>query len=347
MCLTEFQSCQHIVEEIAVENPALSHSRRVPEKYNGSYADPPRRERPINVVEHSKPVKLSEFDGWLRTRGAELVYSLVNIRRLAAPLALGSSFLPQVKDSLDRLECLPHCFVTSGIDLLELRRALDCFEAGKEYVAINPYVPRFDYVFPPFAKSAKLYYPMRESVVDLWRACPNLFQPQPKYHKLQALGISMDRDRMAARQSSSEPPSEWIVEILTLKMKVAEERATQIASWISANPFRCPAMWLTRAVGFSMSQNQSYAARKDDTFDMAEMWTIAYTDADTVDRCMRDLFSRAMRNLGRKDGSWSSRQSVQEFERTDGCGEFRGGCRNKWVKDRKCFHYMLSKRDQN
>jgi len=264
----------------------------------------------INVVEHSNPVKLSEFDAWLRTRDADLVYSLVNIRGLAAPLALGSSFLPQVKDYLDRLESLPHCFVTSGIDLLELQRALDCFDAGKEYVAINPYVPRFDNVFPPFANPAKLYYPMRDSVVDLWRACPNVFQPQPKYHKLQALGMSMDRDKMAARQSSSEPPSEWIVEILTLKMNVEEERATQVASWIAANPLRCPAMWLARAVGFSMSQNQSYAARKDDTFDMAEMWTIPYTDAATVDRCMLDLFSRARRNLGRKDDSAGPRAKV-------------------------------------
>jgi hypothetical protein len=54
----------------------------------------------IKVVEHSKPVKLSEFDGWLRTRDAELVYSLVNIRGLAAALDLGSSFLPQIKDYL-------------------------------------------------------------------------------------------------------------------------------------------------------------------------------------------------------------------------------------------------------
>ena len=264
----------------------------------------------INVLEHSNPMKLSEFDGWLRARDADLVCSLVNIRGLAAPLALGSSFLPQVKGSLDRLESLPHSFVTSGIDLLELQRALDCFDAGKEYVAIDPYVPRFDYVFPRFANPRKLYYPMRDSVIDLWRACPNVFQPQPKYHKLQALGMSMDRGRMTARQSSSEPPSEWIVEILTLKMNVEEERATQVASWIAANPLRCPAMWLARAVGFSMSQNQSYAARKDDTFDMAEMWTIPYTDAATVDRCMLDLFSRARRNLGRKYDSAGPRSKV-------------------------------------
>ena len=264
----------------------------------------------INVVEHSNPVKLSEFDGWLRIREADLVYSLVNIRGLAAPLALGSSFLPQVKDSLDQLESLPHCFVTSGIDLLELQRALDCFDAGNEYVAIDPYVPRFDYVFPRFANPRKLYYPMRDSVIDLWRACPNVFEPQPKYHTLQAIGMSMDRSRMAARQSSSEPPSEWIVEILMLKMNVEEERATQVASWIAANPLRCPAMWLARAVGFSMSQNQSYAARKDDTFDMAEMWTIPYTDAATVDRSMLDLFSRASRNLRRKDKSAGPRAKV-------------------------------------
>lgn len=264
----------------------------------------------INVVEHSNPVTLSEFDDWLRARDADLVCSLVNIRGLAAPLALGSWFLPQVKSSLDGLESLPHCFVTSGIDVLELQRALECFDAGKEYVAIDPYVPRFDYVFPRFANPRKLYYPMRDSVIDLWKACPNVFQPQPKYHKLQALGLSMDRERMAARQSSSEPPSEWIVEILTLKLNVEEERATQVASWIAANPLRCPAMWLARAVGFSMSRNQRYAARKDDTFDMAEMWTIPYTDAATVDRCMLDLFSRATQNLRRKDKLASPRAKV-------------------------------------
>jgi hypothetical protein len=184
---------------------------------------------------------------------------------------------------------------------LELQRALDFFDAGKEYTGIDPYVPRFDSVFPPFANPRKLYYPMRGSVIDLWRACPAVFQAQPKYHKFQALGLSMDRARMAARQSGSEPPAEWIVKILTLKMNVEEERAKLVASWIAANPLRCLAMWLARAVGFSMSQNQSYAARKDYTFDMAEMWTIPYTDGATVDRCMLDLFSRARRNLRRKD----------------------------------------------
>jgi hypothetical protein len=264
----------------------------------------------IKVVEHSNPVKLSDFNDWLRIRDAKLVYSLMNIRGLAAPLAYGSSFLPKTKDLLDRLESLPHCFVTSGIDLLELQRALDCFEAGREYVAIDPYVPRFDAVFPRFAKPTKVYYPMRESVVDLWRACPSVFQPQPKYQELQTVGMSMDRDKMAARQSSSEPSSEWIVEILALKMNVPEERGTKVASWVAANPLRCPGMWLTRAVGFAMSQNQTYAARKDDTFDMAEMWTIPYTDAATVDRSMFDLFTRAKRNLERKDASAGPRARV-------------------------------------
>jgi len=66
----------------------------------------------------------------------------------------------------------------------------------------------------------KLYYPMRDSVIDRWRVCPNVFRLQPNCHKLQALGMSMDRGRMTATQSSSEAPSEWIVEILTLRTNV-------------------------------------------------------------------------------------------------------------------------------
>jgi len=257
----------------------------------------------INVVEHSKPVKLSELDDWLRARNARLVYSLGNIRGLAAPLAIDSSHLPRIKEYIGQLEGLPHCFIGSDINLIELRSALRCFEASKEYEPVNPFVPRFDYVFPRFANPKKLYYPMWDSVPDLWRACPHIFKPQHKFHEILAFAMSIDREKPVARRLPVEVPAETIIETLMDKMSVTKERATEVASWINdGGPFRCPAMWLARALGSAMSQNRTYSARRDDTFDMAEMWAIPYVEAATVDRTMLDWFSRARRNIERKGG---------------------------------------------
>ena len=71
--------------------------RRASKEYNGSYAILLDAKDLINVVEHSNPVKLQSSTAGSRNRRRP-VYSLVNIRGLAAPLALGSWFPPQVKD---------------------------------------------------------------------------------------------------------------------------------------------------------------------------------------------------------------------------------------------------------
>jgi hypothetical protein len=254
----------------------------------------------IDVLEHSKPVTISEFDAWLRRRSGSVVYSLCNIRGLAGPIGFNESHIPRIREYVDRLEHLPHCYIRTDIDLMELRSALRSFEAGREYEAIDPYVPRFDQVFPPFANSDKVVYPLWEIVHDLWKACPQIFRPQTKAHKLHKVAMSMDRDKPQARSPQpAEPPSEPIREYLMLKMSVTPERAAEVASWVAVSPFRCPGLWLVRTVGSAMSQNRNYLARKDDIFDMAEIMAFPYVDAATVDRTMLDYFSRAIRSLSR------------------------------------------------
>jgi hypothetical protein len=251
----------------------------------------------INIVEHSKPLRLSEFNTWLREHNSRLVYSLGNVRGLGGPIGLDDTQVPRIMEYIDRLEGLPHCYISSEVDLLELRSALHGYERGTEYEPIDPYVPRFDFVFPRFANPTRLNYPMRDIVYDLWKACPSVFKPQPKFHKIQALALSIDREQSGIRRKPPLSPTEPIVEVLMLKMSVSETRATEVASWISAARTRCPALWLARAIGWAMSENRTYVARKDDTFDMAEMYYIPYIDAATVDRAMLDWFSRAQRKL--------------------------------------------------
>jgi hypothetical protein len=252
----------------------------------------------INVVERSKPVKLEELDAWLRTRGSSVVYSLCNVRGLAGPIGIDPVHIPRIKTYLDELEELPHCYISAYIDLMELRSAVRCFKADTEYRPIDPYVLRFDQVFPPFADAARETYQFSDVVHDLWRACPHIFEPQPKAHKLQALAMATDRQKPRIKGSAlAKSPSDPIYETLVSKLSVTPEQATEIVKWVSTKPSRCPGLWLIRAVGAAMSQDRSYRARKDDIFDMAEMITIPYAEAATVDRTTLHYFSVASRSL--------------------------------------------------
>jgi hypothetical protein len=254
----------------------------------------------INVVEHRKPVTIEELDTWLRDTGCTLVYSLANVRALVAPISIDPSQLPRVQLYVEQLERLPHCYICDfSIDLMELRSAVRSFEAGQEYEAIDPYVRRFDFVFPPFANPGKKIYPLWEIVRDLWRACPKLFEPPSWTQPLQGAALSADRKKpRTGRRPVAVAPVEPIIESLVLKMSVTRERAAEIASWIQENPIRCPGLWILRTIGAAMSQNRTYLARKDDILDLSQTLAIPCVDMITLDRTMCDYFSRAKIALG-------------------------------------------------
>lgn len=86
----------------------------------------------------------------------------------------------------------------------------------------------------------------------------------------------------------------WIEPIAEF-MRVPEELAGGVSSWIWSNPSRCPGLRLLREMGMVISQNASYASRKDDLFDLPQILAIPYVDAITLDRTMADYFSRLKR----------------------------------------------------
>lgn len=252
----------------------------------------------INLVERAQPLSPAEFDKWLRERNCMLVYSFENIRALAGPLAVDPSQVPRIFGYLRELERLPHCFISTGIDLIELEAATRAFEEKREYASIDPFVPRFDSVFPPISQPARPDYALSEVVLDIWRRCPQIFARRPKLQDIYAFAMSEDRSRLDLKNPVNvELAFTPFVETLEQKMSVPKQRAEDIATWVAAEPSRCPALRLVRAVGALISRDVQYAPRTGDVFDLSDIMQIPYVDKATLDRAMLHYFRAACRQL--------------------------------------------------
>lgn len=252
----------------------------------------------IDLVEHEKPLPLSELKIRLQARGAVLIYSFVNIRGFVGPITLDAESFPRIRGYLEELELLPHGYIRdTTIDKSELESAIRSFTVGNEYEPISPFVQRFDEVFPRFAHSRfshshLTYYPLWRIVWDLWQAEPALFSPSDKHRRMHELAMNLDR-----KKPRKERRSTGLIEPITAFMRVPPELAARLSPWIWSNPSRCPGLRLLREMGMAMSQNTGYASRKDDLFDVSQILVIPYVDAATLDRTMTDYFSRVTRAL--------------------------------------------------
>lgn len=253
----------------------------------------------INVVEHSKPLSLADLESWLKAKGARLVFSLENIRALGGPLGSDPAALPRIVQYLRDLEALPHCFISCHIDLLELRSAIEGYDNGLAYKAIDPYVLRFDFTFDRMAQPSRSNYTMAETVTDLYKSSPRIFAPRPNLHRIHAQALSEDRGRWGVERLRYELPKEPFIETLVTLLGVSDERAERIAAWIASDPSRCPALWLIRAIGSVMSKDKAYQSRPGDVFDMSDTMAIPYVECATLDRAMSHFFYMASSGLNR------------------------------------------------
>lgn len=255
----------------------------------------------INVVEHAQPLSIAELRNWLSKRDSVLVYSFENIRALCGPLAVGPSQVARIVGYLKELEGLPHCYISTAIDLLELRAAVRAFEEEREYQSIDPYVPRFDFVFPPLARPERPSYPLSEVVLDIFRKCPQIFARRSRLEEICAFAMNEDRGRLNLKApvdvSLAVTP---FVETLVQRLSVSRERAEKIASWVAAEPFRCPALRLVRAIGAVISRDVRYAPRRGDVFDLSDTMQIPYVNKATLDRAMLHYFRAAVQQLEQK-----------------------------------------------
>ncbi len=255
----------------------------------------------INVVEHAKPLSITELSNWLSKKNAVLVYSFENIRALAGPLAVDPSQAPKIVGYLKKLESLPHCYISTNLDLLEQEAAVRAFEEKREYQSIDPYVPRFDNVFPQLAQPDRLSYPLSEVVLDIFWKCPQIFARRLKLEEIYAFALKEDRDRQNLKAPIDVDLSYTpFVELLEMKSSRSREQAEEIASWVAADPLRCPALRLVRAVGAVISRDVQYAPRRGDVPDISDIMQIPYVDKATLDRAMLHYFRAGVRQLESK-----------------------------------------------
>jgi len=254
----------------------------------------------INLIEHSKPLSVPEFNDWLGRKHGTLVYSMQNIRGITGPIGMNALHVARIRRYLDDLEQLPHCFIRADIDSGELESAARCFIADREFETINPYVSRFDQVLPSFAGYGRPTYRLRDTVSDLWKKHPILFQTRPDLQAMFGLGLSISRTRPPKFLIASEPALlASIADSLQSQHGLDSTTANDVARWIEADASRCPGLRFIQALGVAMSNNTTYAARRDDMFDMSQLLALPYVEAATVDRTMLDYVSRA-RNVTRR-----------------------------------------------
>lgn len=98
----------------------------------------------INITEKSRPADAKAFGDWLREKNATAVLSFTNVSDLVGPAFATNTFLEK-RVLLQALETLPLAYIREGTIIEdELRAALAAYRIGREPLAVDPYVSRWD-----------------------------------------------------------------------------------------------------------------------------------------------------------------------------------------------------------
>ena len=115
----------------------------------------------IDAVEHNRPIPLTDFDQYLRTRGHELVLTSTNVREFVAPLFTDGDCL-KMRKLLQDLEALPVCYLREATILHEeLAVAWRAYESENNYAGIDPYVTRWDETLFPGEAPSRIFVAFR------------------------------------------------------------------------------------------------------------------------------------------------------------------------------------------
>jgi hypothetical protein len=247
----------------------------------------------INILQKSDPCSIEKIKGILKCGGHKLVYSMINILELSEPL-LNKRAETNVMTLLNTLESLPHVFIHSAcIHKLELEQASKAFERGIEYEETNPFVRRFDQTIDlNAAPPTRFYlnYSLAETVWDLYRV-DAIGMPARHSASLKKL--------VAADRALSPSPSlhDGFVEtirkaIATHKIKCTFSDTKSFASWIYANPIRCPSIRLGYELWHKIVRNVGDQPIGSDLEDFHHIDCLPYVDAITLDKRMRGYVSQ-------------------------------------------------------
>src|SRR5262249_50311650 len=129
----------------------------------------------------------------------------------------------------------------------ELREAIDAFTHNREYLSVEPYVPRFDEVlavFGPPPTRMYLNFPLAEIVWTIAQEAPSVFEEKPE--RLRRLRQMLANDRKVAASISVEKffGTKLGRDLQLYGIQEPPGGVTALADWIYETPRRCPAVQL-------------------------------------------------------------------------------------------------------
>ncbi len=261
----------------------------------------------IDLTEHHTPVIVRAFGDYLRVHNHQIVLSFTNIRELAGPLARNTDFL-RVRGLLQELEAMPHTYIKEvAIVGMEIRSAVQAFDAGTEYQPISPYVVRWDRTILPMPGQINPEYErlvglrLDEIVYDVFRFQPQVFAPPN--HQLPTLITLLEQDRALLRAGKAPTKQHFLNAVrkhaASHRVALPQGREDDLAKWIYSNPSRCPGLRLNHETYRQLMGNYGDVPEVGDFSDLAHVFAVPYIEMATLDNRMRDYCSRASRLLVR------------------------------------------------
>ena len=243
----------------------------------------------INVLERSDPLSPEELASSLREANAQLALSFIAVAEISAPLLVQSA-RTSVMNLLNQLEALPHVFLAdSHVERLELEEAVEAFASEREYSPIDPFVGRFDYTIPlrgAPATAVYLKYSMAETIWDLWRNEPALFDGYATHYDAYQAVLTRDRARANPPTLRASFPSAVQRAIDLHGVQTSGVDVQKLGDWIYSSPSRCPAKRLTYEVWHQIRSNVTDKPKPSDISDFNHLFALPYVDVATLDKRM-------------------------------------------------------------
>ncbi len=216
--------------------------------------------------------------------------SYTNVRELAAPIATRQDILG-TRALLNRLECLPVCYIREGYILRdELKAAVAAFENGKELGAIDPFVRRWDYTFHDGESHAKdfIAYSIFEIIHTIAKRDPQLLLSRKSLAERLRLQFATERQMPAGvKKTAAQNFPDSVGRHLTARDLTLPSAGVEVfGKWIYADQRRCPGFRLAYEMYHSIQANVTDVPKDGDIPDFAHIYAIPYVDHITVDRRM-------------------------------------------------------------
>jgi len=255
----------------------------------------------ISLIEKRATTETDAFERGLLKKSARLVFSMHNIFECCPPL-LQQHIQTNVMKTLNRLEKMPHLYIAeTKIKALELKEGTDAFLNERDYRAINPFVPRFDYVISPFRKPATshyLNYSLSEIIFDLWRESPDVFEGYQNYSKRLNDKMILDRKRKDYKKHKENFPYSIYEYLLLFNIPFPKEKINKFTEWLWDDTNLCPSFRLMYEVYHRLLRNLKDQFKSTDIPDLAHVCCVPYIDAATLDNRIRGYIEQVDFNIG-------------------------------------------------